>query len=171
MLEVEDILPSPLTPKPVCEMQTPALFTIGQSSPQPQSVDTAKYARVFRCLQPPPHPPLQVNSDVWNNHPHSNTRITTTTPAYKFFWADEVAIAEQLGRSTPETVFSNWAYSGMIRGSRPRSQPLVYPPPVVPTSSAEHPHAPSSRYGLTIPPLRPKPSHTTTPLRSTDVDG
>ena len=54
MLEVEDILPSPLTalvlpppvPEPVCEMQTPALFTMAQSSPQPQSVDTGNYARV-----------------------------------------------------------------------------------------------------------------------------
>ena len=52
MLEVKDILPSPLTPlvfpvpEAVCEMQTPALFTMAQSSPQPQSVDTATYARV-----------------------------------------------------------------------------------------------------------------------------
>ena len=50
----DDPHPSPLTPlvlpppvpEPVCEMQTPALFTIAQSSPQPQSVDTAKYAWV-----------------------------------------------------------------------------------------------------------------------------
>ena len=54
MLEVEDILPSPLTPlvlpplepEPVCEMQTPALFTMAQSSPQPQSMDTANNAWV-----------------------------------------------------------------------------------------------------------------------------
>ena len=51
MLEVEDIFPSPLTPlvlphrvpEPVCEMHTPALFTMAQFSPQPQSVDTANY--------------------------------------------------------------------------------------------------------------------------------
>ena len=50
MLEVEDILPSPLTPlilpESVYEMQTPALSTKAQSSPQPQSVDTANYAWV-----------------------------------------------------------------------------------------------------------------------------
>ena len=54
MLEVDDILPSPLTPlvlaptvpEPVFNMQTQALFTMAQTSPQPQSVDTAKYARV-----------------------------------------------------------------------------------------------------------------------------
>ena len=55
MAEVDDILPSHLTPlvlaptapEPVCEMQTPAaLFTLTQSSPQPESVDTANYARV-----------------------------------------------------------------------------------------------------------------------------
>ena len=41
MLEIDDILPSPLKqlvlpppePEPVCEMQTPALFTIAQPSP------------------------------------------------------------------------------------------------------------------------------------------
>ena len=54
MLEVDDIVPSPLTPlvlqhptpEPVCVMQTPALFTMAQSSPQLQSVDTSTYARV-----------------------------------------------------------------------------------------------------------------------------
>ena len=54
MLEVDDILPSPLTPlvlaptvpEPVCEKQTPALFTVAQSSPQPESVETANYARM-----------------------------------------------------------------------------------------------------------------------------
>ena len=54
MLEIDDILPSPLTPlvlsttvsELVCKMQTPALFTMGKSSPRPQSVDTANIARV-----------------------------------------------------------------------------------------------------------------------------
>ena len=54
MLEVDDILPSPhnrlvlapAVPEPVCEMQTPALFTMNQTSPHPQSVDTANYERV-----------------------------------------------------------------------------------------------------------------------------
>ena len=54
MLDVGDILPSPLTPlvlphpvpELVCEMKTPAFFKIAQSSPQPQSMDTADYARV-----------------------------------------------------------------------------------------------------------------------------
>ena len=54
MLENEDILPSPLTPlllpppvsKPNREKQTPALFTMAQSSLRPQSVDTANHARV-----------------------------------------------------------------------------------------------------------------------------
>ena len=54
MLEVDGILPSPLTPlvlaptipEPVYEMQTSALFAMVHSSPQPQSVDTANYARV-----------------------------------------------------------------------------------------------------------------------------
>ena len=59
-------------------------------------------------------------------------------------WADEVAIAEQSGRSTAERVEPNWAYSGRIRGSRPRSQPLVDPPQVMPTPSTQQPHAPQS---------------------------
>ena len=54
MLDVNAILPMLLTPlvlppplrEPVCEMHTPALFTIAQASPQPQSVDAATYSRV-----------------------------------------------------------------------------------------------------------------------------
>ena len=63
---------------------------------------------------------------------------------------------EQSGQSTPETVVPNWAYSGRIRRSRPRSQPLVYPPPVMPTPHTQRPPLPSPRYGPTIPPLRPQ---------------
>ena len=48
-------------------------------------------------------------------------------------WADQVATAEQSGRSTPEIVVPNCAFSGRTRGARPRSQPLVYSPPVMPT--------------------------------------
>ena len=48
-------------------------------------------------------------------------------------WADEVTRTEQSGRSTTETIFLIWAYSGRIRGPRPRSQPRVYPQPVKPT--------------------------------------
>ena len=73
-------------------------------------------------------------------------------------WADEVAIEEQSGRSTPETVIPNWAYSGRIRGPRPRSQPLLYPPQVMPTPFSQQPREPSPRYGPTIPPLRPQTS-------------
>ena len=39
-------------------------------------------------------------------------------PAHSSSWADEVA-AEQSSRSTPETVVSNWAYSGRSRGPHP----------------------------------------------------
>ena len=54
MLEVKELLPSPLTslvlPPPVSEtvyeMQTPALFTMAQFSPQPQPVDTENFASV-----------------------------------------------------------------------------------------------------------------------------
>ena len=54
MLDVDDILPSPLTPlvlpppvpEPVSKMQTLALFTMAQASPQPQSVNLATNARV-----------------------------------------------------------------------------------------------------------------------------
>ena len=38
-------LPHP-EPEPVCKMQTPAFFTMAQSSPDPQSVDTMNYARM-----------------------------------------------------------------------------------------------------------------------------
>ena len=59
-MEVDDILPSPLTPlvlaptvaEPVCKMQTLALFTMAQSSPQPQSVGTANSAQVKPLASP-----------------------------------------------------------------------------------------------------------------------
>ena len=52
ILDVDNMLPSPLTPQVlplllpvrICEMQTPALFTMAQASPQPQSVDSATYS-------------------------------------------------------------------------------------------------------------------------------
>ena len=58
MLDVDDIRPSPLTtlvlphpvPEPVCEMQTPALFTMAHASPQPHFVDSANHARVNTLL-------------------------------------------------------------------------------------------------------------------------
>ena len=54
MLDVDDILLSPLTPsvlpphvpEPVCEIQRPALFAMTQTFPRQKSVDLAIYARV-----------------------------------------------------------------------------------------------------------------------------
>ena len=202
MLEVEDILPSALTPlllqppvpKRVCEMQTPALFTMAQSSPQPQSVDTANYARVNPLPSPatsssssgelhlytdsdtsspavaigqtsssqelllqgqtqvsqPPPPLSAVNTEHSSQQPTQTTQIPSS--------ADE-----QSGHSTPETVIPNWAYSGRILGSRPRWQPLMYPPPVMPTPHTQRPPLSSPRYGPTIPPLRPQQPFTQPP--------
>ena len=203
MLEVDDVLPSPLTPlllaptvpEPVCEMQTPALFTMAQSSPQPQSVDTVNYARV----NPLPSPAtsssssgelhLYIESDVGSpsvptglqsssqelllqgtsqvSQPPSlfstaHTAVSTSKPPIQPTsipsWADEVATAEQSGNSTAETVVPNWAYSGRLCGARPRSQQLVYTPPVMPTPHTQRPPVPSPRYGTALPPLRPQQS-------------
>ena len=133
MLEVDDILPSPLTPlvlahtvpELVCEMHTPALFTMAQTSPQPHSVDTANYARV----NPMPSPAtsssssaelhLYIDSDTspatvpTGQHSSSqepplplisttHTAVPSTQPqisAHIRSWADEVATAEQSGHS------------------------------------------------------------------------
>ena len=185
MLEVDGILPSPLTPlvlpppvtEPVCEMQTPALFTMAQSSPQPQSVDTTMSARV----NPLPSPAtsssssgelrLYIDSDgnspSLNRGPTSSSQelllqgdqppapISSIAPpnivtvphssqSHLPSWANEV---EQSGDSTPDTVVPNWAASGRIRGPQPRSQPLVYPPPVFSTPS---PPTPSTRIFTTV---------------------
>ena len=190
MLGVDDILPSLLTPlvlastvpKPVCEMQTPALFTVAQTFPQPQSVDTANYVRV----NPLPSPATSSSSSVELHLYIDNDTSTPTVPAGQHSssqelqppslistahtavsstqppiptthipsWADEVATAEQSGHSTPENVAPNWAYSGRIRGP----QPLVYPPPVMPTPHSQSPLVPSPRYGPALPPLRPQQS-------------
>ena len=199
MLVVDDILPSPLTPlvlaptvpKPVCEMQTPALFTMAQTSPQPQSVDTANYAQVNTLPSPatsfsslgelhlyidsntsPPTVPTGQHSSSHEPQPPSLTSTahtavpsiqppipTTHIPSC----ADEVATTEQSGHSTPETVIPNLAYSGRIRGHRPRSKPLVYPPPVMPTPHIQPPLVPSPRNGPALPPLRPQISFSQPP--------
>ena len=215
MLEVDDILPKPLTPlvlaptvaEPVCEIQTPAVFTMAQSYPQPHSVDTANYAR----LNPLPSPAtsssssgdlnlyivsgtsspsvptgLQSSSEELLFHGQvpqppqlfstAHTAVFTTQPPIQPTsipsWADEVATVEQSGHSTPETVVPNWAYSGRIRGARPQSQPLVYPPPVMPTPHTQRPPVPSPRYGPALPPLRPQQSFTQQPTynRPTSTD-
>ena len=195
MLEVEDLLPSHLTPlvlqptvpEPVCETQTPALFTMAQSSPQPQSVDTAKYARVNPLPSPATSsssgelhlyiesntsPPIAQTGQVSSSQelllqgnvqaphpPPSSTAAPTEAPQPTNLpsWADEAA-AEQSGRSTPDTVVPNLAYSGRIRGPRPRSQPLTYPPPVMPTPFISRHPTPSQRYGPVVPPIRPQPT-------------
>ena len=217
MLEVDDILPLPLTPfvlaptvpELVREMQTPALFTMAQSSLQPQSVDTANYARV----NTPPSPAtsssssgelhLYIDSDTSSPSAPTglqsssqellfqgtsqvpqppplfstaHTAVSTSQPSIKPTnipsWADEVATVEQSGHSTPETVVPNWAYSVRILGARPRSQPLVYPPPVMPTPHTQRPPVPSPRYDPALPPLRPQqsfpqPPPTTKPCQKT----
>ena len=214
MLEVDDILPTPLTPlvlaptvpEPVCELQTPALFTMAQSSPRPQSVDTANYARVNPLPSPAtsssssgelhlyidsdtssPSVPtglqsssqellLQGTSQVQQPPPLFSTAVSTSQPPIQPTstpsWADEVATAEQSGHSTPETIVPNWAYSVRIRGPRPQSQPLVYPPSVMPTPHTQCPPVPSPSYGRALPPLRPQqpfpqPPPTTNPRQPT----
>ena len=200
MLEVDDILPTPLTPlvlaptvpEPVCKTQTPALFKMAQSSPQPQPLDTANYVR----LNPLPSPAasssslgelhLYIDSDTsspsapvgpqsslqemllqgTSQEPHpppffstAHTAVSTSQPPHQPTsfpsWADEVATAELSGHTKPETIVPIWVYSGRIRGAQPRSQPLVYTPPVMQTPHSDLPPVPSPRYGPAIPPLRP----------------
>ena len=193
MLDVDDILPSPLTPlvlpppipEPVCEMQTPALFTMAQSSPQSQSVDTLMYARVNPLPSPATsssssgelrlyidsdgNSPSQMSGPISSSQeliltgsqpapptssitPPNPVTVPHSSQSQLPSWADEV---EQSGESTPETVVPNWAVSGRIRGTQPRSQSLVYPPPVFPTPPQSRPPISQPRYGPTIPPLMP----------------
>ena len=190
MLEIEDILPSPVAPlvlphavpETVCEMQTPALFTKAQPSPQPQSLNTTNYARVNPLPSPATSSSIFFNTESSSSTPTRLPQSDTPPPIFKPIstatsaalthsqpsttpsWADEVAKAEKSSRSTPETVVPNWAYSGRICGSRPQSQPLVYPPPFMPTPHTQRPPISSSRYGPAIPPLRPQPSFPPPPI-------
>ena len=78
---------------------------------------------------------------------------------------------EQSGTSTPGTMVPNWAASGRIRGPQPRSQPLVYPPPVFPTPPQHRQPVSSPRYGSTIPSLMPQQSFVQPPYdRPTSTD-
>ena len=194
MLEVDNILTSLLTPlvlaptvpEPVCEMQTPNLLTMAQTSPQPQCVDTTNYARVnplpsrattssssgelhlyIDSETSPPRVPAGQHSSSQELQPPSlistaHTAVSSTQPPIPTTHipslADEVVTAEQSDHSTPQTVIPNWAYSGRIRGPRPRPQPLFYPPPVMPTPHTQRPPVSSPRYGPALPPLRPQQS-------------
>ena len=133
MLEVDDIVPSPLTPlvlaptvpEPVCEMQTPDLFAVAQSSPQPRSVDTANYARVNHCLHPPLLPQVQVNvtykSIVIRVHPqslqdrkarHKSTRATSG----KQSGVTATPTIFNCAHSSPHNTTINSAYAHFILG-------------------------------------------------------
>ena len=179
------------------------------SSSQPQSVDTANYARVNQLPSPatssssPGELHLYIDSDKSlpsvpvgpqsssqelllqgdNQVPQppplfsaAHTAVSTSQsppqPTSIPSWADEVATTEHSGRSTPETVVPNGAYSGRIRRSPPPSQPLVYSPPVMPTPHTQRPPVPSPPNGPTIPPLRPQPSFPQPPTsdRPTSTD-
>ena len=77
-------------------------------------------------------------SDIWND-PHSNNCITITTPAYEYFllvwWSSSSGNIKQF--HAWNSCSNHWCTH---------------------TPSTQRPRAPSSRYGTTIPPLRPKPS-------------
>ena len=174
---------------------------MAKSSPEPLSVDTANYAPVNTLPSTATSSSssgelhLYIDSDtsspsvqlgqtsssqelLLQEHQPSTQTSTVTTPytmtippisqSHVPSWAEEV---EQSGHSSPETVVPNWAFSGRIRGSQPRSQPLVYPPPVMPTTHQQRPTVPSPRYGPTIPPLRPQQSFVQPPYdRPTSTD-
>ena len=52
------------------------------------------------------------------------------------------------GHSIPDKVVLNWAYSGRMRGPHPRSRPLTYPPPVMPTPASLPIGIYHSRFGV-----------------------
>ena len=117
---------------------------MAQSSPQPESVDTLNYARVNPLPLPAtssssleelhlhfesdtispsssqelllqgdqqPHPTIEKTTNELTFTSQLQPQLTTISS-----WADEFAIAEQSGGSTPETVLPNWAYSGRVCG-------------------------------------------------------
>ena len=97
-----------------------------------------------QTFQPVPQPPQPV--------PQSSTQ-----PPHSSTWADKVD-AEQSGRSMPKMVSTKWAYSDRICDPAHRSQPLNYPPPLMPTPVSQPMNIHQSRSGVpTVPPPRPQP--------------
>ena len=137
----------------------------GTSSPSVPALPHSSSQEPQRITEVPQPPPLSTaHTAVLTQQPLQPTDVP--------YWADEVATAEQSGHSAPEMVVFNWAYSGTIRGARPRSKPLVYQPPVMPTPFTQRPPVPSPRYGPVIQPLRPQQSFPQPPFydRPTSTD-
>ena len=122
----------------------------GTSSPSDPAGPHSSSQELPTLSQVPQPPPLATQTTASAQQPIQPTNIQS--------WVDEVTTAEQSGHSTPETVVPDWAYSGRIRGARPRSQPLVYPPQVMPKPSTQRPLIPSTPYGPALPPMRPEQS-------------
>ena len=129
---------------------------MAQTSPQPQSLDTANYARVNPLpstatsssssselhlyidsnTSPPTVPTGQHSSSQEPQPPSLTSTAHTAVPSIQPpiptthipSCAEKRATAEQSCHSTPEAVIPNLDYSGRICGPRPRSKPLVYPP-------------------------------------------
>ena len=100
-------------------------------------------------------------------NPHSTTYTASSTALnYSFlgWWKDQSGKIRPPHTKDGRPPLANWAYSGRIRGPRPRSQPLVYPPPVLPAPHTQRPPLSSPRYGPAIPTLRPKPSFPQPPI-------
>ena len=148
MLEVEDILPSPLTPfvlppsmpESVCEMQTQALFKMAQSSPQPQSVDTANYARVSSL------PSLATSSSssgelhLYKDSETGSPSIVVGSPSS----AQELLLQGNTQVPQPLPLFST-AHTAVSKSQPPNQPTGVYPPGLMNWSKQNSPAAPHQR--------------------------
>ena len=141
MQKVEDILPSTLAPlvlphavpQPVCVMQTPTFVTVAQSSPHLQSMNRANYARLnplpssATCSSSSGENHLYIDSDTSSRSVH----VGPLSSSQELLLQSDNTMSHtphqssQLPTQGQLTIVVNWAYSGRIRGSRPRSQPLV----------------------------------------------
>ena len=130
MLDVDGILPSPMTPlvlsppvpEQVCKMQTPALFSISQAFAKTQSVDSATYARV----NPLPSPATSSSSSGEVQLYIGGDPSSHTAPTAQLSSSLELLIEGQKPVPQPPQSFT----------MAPQPPPLVLQPPKQPPHSS-----------------------------------
>ena len=127
-------------PEPVCEMQTPALIKRVQSTPQPQSVDTANYARMNSLPSPATSSASSGELHLYIDSDTSSPSIVVGPPSS----SQELLLQGNTQVPQPLPLFST-AHTAVSKSQPPNQPTGVYPPGLMNWSKQNSPAAPHQR--------------------------